>query len=104
MNIVQLLFNLGGDDSLKAKFKIYHEENPHVYEGFEKYAKQLANTKVSVLSANRIYERMRWESDISGNDLFKLNNNYKAYYARLFMYKHPNIQKFHTRKLNKENR
>lgn len=73
-------------------FKLYHAENPHIYQAFEAFAFQLIHSGVTKLSAYLIYERMRWESLIYGNDGFKLNNNYRPYYARLFMQNHPEYE------------
>ncbi len=75
-------------------FKIYHAENPHVYQAFSAFAMQLIAAGVDTLSAYLIYERMRWESAIGGNDGFKLNNNYRPYYARLFMQDNPAYEGF----------
>lgn len=74
------------------RFKIYHAENPEVYQAFKAYAHQLIACGVEKLSAYLIYERMRWESAVSGNDGYKLNNNYRPYYARLFMQDHPEYE------------
>lgn len=73
-------------------FKVYHAENPHIYNTFKAYANQLIASGVEKLSAYLIYERMRWEAAISGNDGYKLNNNYRPYYARLFMQDHPQFE------------
>jgi len=53
---------------------------------------------VSALSAKRIFERIRWESDVSGNDGYKVNNNYTPFYARMFEQKYPDAPKFRKRK------
>lgn len=66
-------------------FKVYHAENPHIYAAFKSYAFQLIAAGAQQLSAYLIFERMRFESLVSGNDGYKLNNNYRPYYARLFM-------------------
>lgn len=80
-----------------AKFIKYHKENPQIWNQFEKFANELVDAGVDVLSVNRIYERIRWESDVSGNDRYKLNNNFRPYYARLYEKKHPNAPKFKKR-------
>lgn len=39
-------------------------------------------------SVNAIFERIRWETDqadVDGKSTFKLNNNYRPFYARRFM-------------------
>ncbi len=42
-------------------------------------------------SVNAIFERIRWEIDAGGDGIstFKLNNNYRAFYARRFHRMYP---------------
>ena len=74
------------------RFKIYNAENPEIYKLFSMYALQLIAIGTMNLSAYLIYERMRWESLVGGNDGYKLNNNYRPYYARLFMQDNPEYE------------
>ncbi len=86
---------------LEQLFKIYHTESPEIYEMFKVYSFQLLATGKTMLSANLIFERIRWESSVSGNDGYKLNNSYRSYYSRLFMDDHPQFGScFATRKLS----
>lgn len=73
-------------------FKVYHAENPHVYIAFKAYALQLIAAGVENISAYLIYERMRYESLINGKGSYKINNNYRPYYARLFMQDFPEYE------------
>ncbi len=66
-------------------FILYDIENPKIYEAFKAFANQLIIAGATRLSANLIFERIRWETTMHGNDGFKLNNNYRPYYARKFM-------------------
>lgn len=77
-------------------FKVYHAENLHIYAAFKSYAFQLIAAGAQQLSAYLIFERMRFESLISGNDGYKLNNNYRPYYARLFMQDYPEYEGIFT--------
>lgn len=89
--------------TVKDRFDEYHLDNPHVWVGFQQFTFQLLEAGCNVLSANRVYERMRWESDIRGNDMYKLNNDYRAYYARMFMEEYPEHNgKFRTREVQKD--
>lgn len=72
-------------------FKVYHAENPHIYAAFKSYAFQLIAAGAQQLSAYLIFERMRFESLVSDNG-YKLNNNYRPYYARLFMQDFPEYE------------
>ena len=62
-------------------------ENPIVWEVFESLSKTLLKKKKNKYGVAAVWERMRWEIDIvlQREDLaHKLNNNYKAFYSRLF--------------------
>ena len=68
------------------KFKEFHLSNPMVYELFKRFSFEAINNNHKHLSVAMIIERIRWETTVSTNDLeFKINNNHKPYYARLFM-------------------
>lgn len=90
---------------LEADFQKYHKDNPHVYELFKRYAQAAIKTGRTSYSAYAIFERIRWHTDIETNDTldFKLNNNYRPYYARLFGANFPKYRDFfRTRTLNSE--
>ena len=70
---------------LKDQFKEYHADNPQVYELFKRYAFQLINRGFQHYSSKSLFERIRWHNSVEVvNSSFKLNNNYTAYYSRLF--------------------
>lgn len=75
-------------DQIANNFRVFHKENPHVYAMFERFALQMA-TRVGVASAGLIFERMRWEIWMDTRSKPRLNNNYRAMYARLFEENHP---------------
>ena len=72
-------------DQLLAAFEKFHQANPRVWTSFKRFALEAVMSGRPYYSANAIYERIRWYEEIetkSGD--VKLNNNHKAYYARLF--------------------
>lgn len=71
------------------RFEIFHAANPQVARALEALAAEwLANR--SKVSAKALYERLRWESGIrTQGDVWKLNNNFTAYYARLLVERRP---------------
>jgi len=72
-------------NDIKRRFAVYHAKNPHVYVLFKKFAFAAAAEK-QMYSADAVLHRMRWFTDIeTTGDQFKINNNYAAYYGRLFM-------------------
>ena len=57
------------------------------------------------LSAWLIVNRIRWETSVeTQGDDFKINNDYIAYYARLFMHHYPEYQGFFRTKTLKSER
>ena len=86
----------------EKNFLEFHQANPHVYELFKKYVNAAAKSGRSNYSAYAIFERIRWHQDIETRDDlgFKLNNNHRPYYARLFQAHYPKKATFfRTRQL-----
>lgn len=76
--------------SLVEAFWEFHRDNPGVYALFDKFAREAAAKERKAFGSKMIFERMRWYTLIeSQGDAFKLNNNYTAYYARLWMHRNP---------------
>ena len=64
----------------------FDQENPHIYVMFKELANEAKRAGYGKYSANGIFEVMRWKRSIESNDkFFKMNNNYRAYYARKLM-------------------
>jgi hypothetical protein len=77
----------------KREWWEWHKKNPHVYELFKRFSMQAINRGHRNLSAWLIVNRIRWETSVeTQGDDFKINNDYIAYYARLFMHTIPNIR------------
>lgn len=75
--------------------KLYHEQNPHIYDLFEKFAMQAIISGKKHLGAKMIVERIRWYTDVEAkNDQFKINNNMTPFYARLFEENRPQYKGF----------
>jgi hypothetical protein len=73
----------------KEAFKEHLEENPHIWEMFERFA-LMAARKREYYSAKAIIHRMRWQTEIEekGGE-FKLSDGWISHYARKFMEDHP---------------
>ena len=80
----------------EENFLEFHQANPHVYELFKKYCNAAVKAGRSNYSVSSIFERIRWFQDIETRDDlgFKLNNNHRAYYARMYQLQHPNRSGF----------
>jgi len=54
------------------------------------------------LSSEMIINRIRWETNIMTNDKdYKINNNYKPFYSRMFMSEHPEYENFFYKRTSK---
>ena len=85
-------------DEMRDQVSAFHAEHPEVWDLFVRFTKEILNRGFKHYSVNAIFERIRWEVDTAGssNSLceFKLNNNYRAFYARRFMRMHPQHEGF----------
>lgn len=86
--------------TLKEKFNLYHADNPHVYENFKTYARQVLSNGRIKFGAKAIIERLRWHYAFeTRGDVFKLNNNYTAFYVRKLINERPEFNNiFATRR------
>ena len=73
----------------------WHKQNPEVYELFKKYTFEAINAGHKHYSAYAIVERIRWHTEVeTKGDEFKINNNHRPYYARLFMHHYKDHEGF----------
>ena len=88
---------------LEKSFWKFHEANPKVYTLLVKFA-YLWRQRLgghAKLGISELFERVRWEVSIhtTDNGNFKLNNNHRAFYARLIMDRHVELREiFRLRK------
>jgi len=76
-------------DQLELGFKNLHATHPEIYDIFEKFTFDLIGLKFKRYSADAVMHRVRWETEVSSGGNFKINNNFVAFYARLFMQNNP---------------
>jgi hypothetical protein len=81
-------------DSNYLKFIKFHEENPFVYQRLKELAiewKEAGHDKIGIAM---LYEVMRWTAGLKNKDIdgYTLNNNYKAYYARMLMFNESSLR------------
>lgn len=80
---------------LEKEFEVFHRDNPKVWEMFERFALATVSRGKHHYGAKAIMERVRWEMDFQTfGDSFKINNNHIAFYARMFLRKHPSCAGF----------
>jgi hypothetical protein len=75
---------------LEQQFLDFHRDNPNVYQLFCRFTQMLLDRHYEHHSSDAVLHRIRWATTVETNDPeFKINNNYSAYYARLWMRDHP---------------
>ena len=81
---------------LVAKFEEYHEANPDVYLALVDLAHELKRKGRKHYSINGLFEVLRWQRAINANDPWgwKINNSYRAFYARKIMRDYPELKGF----------
>jgi len=84
------------EQQIRQQVRTYHRNNPEVWELFKDFTFELIYSGRKHYSANAIFERIRWEKDLGAGSeaAFKLNNNYRAFYARRFMATYPRYEGF----------
>ncbi len=75
-------------------FETYDRQNPQIWEQFVKFSKEAKQRGFSHYSAKGIFEIIRWHTPVTGNDAYKLNNNYHADYARKMMREYEEFRDF----------
>lgn len=86
---------------LEQAFRDFHRSNPAVYTrlvGLCRQARARGRNKVGI---GMLFEVLRWDHLLRTNaEDFKLNNNHRAYYARLIMERESDLRGiFETREL-----
>lgn len=90
---------------LETRFKEYHAENPQIFDLFDRFTREALDAGHRELGAKMIFERLRWETMVAAADAaYAINNNFSAYYARLWMEVHNRVDVFKTRSLRSEAR
>ncbi|MBU1767886.1 MAG: hypothetical protein KJ648_07280 [Candidatus Omnitrophica bacterium] len=74
----------------------FHEANPQVYVELRALARQTLHAGRNCLGIGVLWEVMRWHRSLTrdGVEDFKLNNNYRAWYARELMRREPELVNF----------
>lgn len=70
--------------------RLFRKQNPQVWEAFVEMAKESVDFK-DRFSAEAIFNILRWNTNKRGEDgsKYKINNNYKSFFARWFMQEYP---------------
>jgi hypothetical protein len=80
-------------DRIELEFKEFHLEHPDVYNELVKLARTWQSNGSDKLGIATLFEVLRWNSHLNPerDSGYKLNNNYRALYARLIMEQEPDL-------------
>lgn len=84
------------DEILDAQFAEFNQANPHVYWTLLRLAREARARGRTKVGIKMLYEVCRWEMTLqtSGDEEYKLNNNFTSRYARLLMQHNPELAGF----------
>lgn len=81
--------------TLREQFEAWHTANPAVYDAIVRIARDLRARGFERCSIALIYERLRWLHAIATRgDWYRLNQNWRSFYARLVMQREPDLAGF----------
>jgi len=87
---------------LDRLFEEYDKEHPHVFRLFKTFALSLKKRGLKHYGAKAIMERIRWQVAFeTGNDGFKINNNFTSRYARKLEREMPEFKGFFRKRVLK---
>jgi hypothetical protein len=81
-------------DQIYEAFKKFHLENPMVWDLFKQYTFMIIERDFHNYGVAAVFERIRWHVEIETRGELKLNNNFRAYYSRMFESKFPEHEGF----------
>ena len=80
---------------LVQAFMEFHADNPQVYSELRRLSLELLGKSRQHYGIGGLFEVLRWQHAMSTSDTeFKLNNNHRAFYARLLMHNEPTLKGF----------
>ena len=82
---------------LWKEFLDFHKDNPHIYANYKEEILKAIDSGRRGYSISIITEHSRWDRK------YKISNNHRAYYARLFIEENPQYQGFFRLRPIKEN-
>jgi hypothetical protein len=80
-------FDLFRADRIETEFNEFHAQHPEVYAQLVKLARTWQSNGTAKLGIATLFEVLRWNSHLNPDKTggYKLNNNYRALYARKIM-------------------
>lgn len=92
------LFGRYSTEKIK-RFAQFHKNNPDVYIQFAELARQMKASGRKRYSAETIVNVLRWHTDLkTEGEEFKISNDFRSMYARLFVFRNPEFEGFFSMK------
>ena len=88
------MFDIFTQDRIERDFNDFHAAHPEVYVQLVRLARSWQANGSAKLGIATLFEVLRWNSHMNPakDGGYKLNNNYRALYARLIMNKEPDLK------------
>lgn len=81
--------------TIQERFEKFHSNNPLIYYFFKLFTFEVIAKGHQRFSADAIMHRVRWKTQIETDPYqYKINNDYVALYARMFMEDFPQFDSF----------
>lgn len=91
--VIPDLIEVAGYQTQREQFEAFHRANPAVFRAVLSLSYQMKGAGWKRGSIGLIFERIRWLHAVrTFGSKYKLNNNYRAYYARLAMAVDPSLE------------
>ena len=78
----------------RSRFAKYHQDNPQIYAAFSTLIHKAIDRGRKYYGAKALMEIIRWQTEIEGSGIFKINNNYTSRYARMWEANNPQHEGF----------
>lgn len=87
------MFDLFAADRIEREFNEFHAQHPEVYTQLVQLARTWKKNGTAKLGIATLFEVLRWNSHLNPDKTggYKLNNNYRALYARKIMQREPDL-------------
>lgn len=87
-------------------FWLFHQGNPDVLDALVNLARQAKHAGAAQYGIGALFEVLRWSRLMAKRpgEEFRLNNNYRAYYARLIMSLYPYLSGFFETRVQADGR
>lgn len=84
----------GYSDQVVRKFLDFHKRKPEVYQAFKDVILKVRSRGRERWGAKAAMEIVRYKLNIEKDGEYKIQNSFTALYARVLLYKHPELEGF----------